>query len=172
MGAETEIVLHPFTWGEIDEVKLSEERQIFQHKSEARCRGFVKAYVVAATQQNTYIFLSTCFTREQIVSRDETEQISSLDAVIERVQNEPRYRIRPKFKILLRLSALIIFGAQSLLENVNFSPLTPSTLIGLRPVCSCTIGSFQFTSSSPPNSLLGSALRCFQINSKRKFLCA
>ena len=81
----------------------------------------MKAYVVAATQQNTYIFLSTCFTREQIVSRDETEQISSLDVDIKRVQNEPRYRIRPKFKILLRLSALIFFGAQSRLENVNFS---------------------------------------------------
>ena len=89
-GAETEIVLHPFTWSEIDEVKLSEERQIFQHKSEARCRGFVKDYVVAAMQQNTYIFLSTCFTREQIVSRDETEQISSLDVDTKRVQNEPR----------------------------------------------------------------------------------
>ena len=172
MGAETEIVLHPFTWGEIDEVKLSEERQNFQHKAEARCRGFVKAYVFLTTHQNTHLFMSTCFTREQIVSRDETEQISSLDTVIERVQNEPRYRIRPKFKILLRLSALIIFGAQSRLENVNFSPLTPTTLIGLRPVCSCTIGSFQFTSSSPPNSLLGSALRCFSDKFQKEIFCA
>ena len=167
-----EIVISPAIGIKQTKLRLSEERQIFQAQIRSSMPRVCEMYVVAATQQNTYIFLSTCFTREQIVSRDETEQISSLDVDIKRVQNEPRYRIRPKFKILLRLSALIIFGAQSRLENVNFSPLAPTTLIGLRPVCSCSIGSFQFTSSSPPNSLLGSALRCFQINSRRNSFCA
>ena len=142
-------------WGETDELRLSEERQISRHKSEARCRGFVKAFVFLATQPNTQLFLSTCFTREQLVSRDETEQISSLDWSFKRVQNELRYRLRPLFNVLSRRSALIFFGAQSRLENVNFIPLTTTTLIGLRPVCSCSIRSslLQFSPSTLSPSL-------------------
>jgi hypothetical protein len=89
VGAENEIVLHPFTWGEIDELRLSEERQLFQHKFEARCRGFVKGYVVAAMQQNTYIFLSTCFTRIQIVSGDKLNKFRLLTLILKEFKMNP-----------------------------------------------------------------------------------
>lgn len=54
MGAETEIAFIPRHRDKADEVRLSEERQSFQHKPDPRWEGFVKLYVVQATANYTY----------------------------------------------------------------------------------------------------------------------